>query len=196
MTSMRPSSDLPITNKLDTGKREKVFRTKSGDLTLGGNAKIPNGDFAHFLGWKGPSPEEISGEKKPSPGRVIELALHKEITELGKSTANNAASYRNMFASDARLVNLPGREQDVIKENLDSIQNSLEKQEGVLHPGNLGAAMSPQYMFKFAEQSRKDNYRYLEAQYRADWASKSTSMISTMMKARHESIRKSFNEVK
>jgi hypothetical protein len=84
----------------------------------------------------------------------------------------------------------------MLKEGMDAINRGLENQEGTIKPGQLSSAMTPQYIFKFAEQSRKDNYRYLEMQYRVDWASKSTSMISTMMKARHESIRKSFNEIK
>ena len=196
MSNIRSPTGQPIDNKLDTGNREKVFRTKSGDIITGSSGgKIPKGDFGHFLGWKGASKEELSGEKKPSAGRVIELALRKEINDLGKRAMQNP-SHAYFGAGDSRLANLPGREKDVIKENLYHLQTGLEKQEGSLQPGNLGAAMTPQYMFKFAEQSRRDNYRYLEAQYRADWASKSTTMISTMMKARHESIRKSFNEVK
>ena len=50
------------------------YRTKEGDL-LGGNTRIPRGDFGAFLGYKPPTPEELSGQKQVSGGRVVELEL-------------------------------------------------------------------------------------------------------------------------
>jgi hypothetical protein len=189
------SSQIGI-NRLSTEKREKVYRTKEGDVIPGGNARITKGDFAHFMGIKPATEGEKKGETYMPSKRVIELALRQEMQDLGANAMKNAASYRNQYVSDDQFKNLPGREKDLIKENFDSLQKGMDKQEARLQPGALGGSSSMQYMTKFAEQSRKDNYRYLEAQYRSDWASKSVTMISTMMKTRHESIKKSFNEVK
>jgi hypothetical protein len=188
------STDIQV-NRLATEKREKTYRAPNGDIILSGNARIPKGDFAHFMGIKPASAQEKKGEAHVAPKRVVELALRKEISELGANAMKNAAAYRNIFVSDDHLKNLPGREKDMIQENFDSLQKGMEKHDAEIK-GKLGDSMSVQYMHKFAEQSRKDNYRYLEAQYRSDWASKSVTMISTMMKTRHESIKKSFNEIK
>lgn len=177
-------------------KREYTYKAKNGSTIVGGYAEIPKGNFAHFMGFKPPSKEELSGKADVQGNRVIELALQRQMQELGEGMTKNASSFRNNFISDGHLVNRPGREMAMFSETNNAIGKGIDFESTPITPGMLGASANPQYMVEFVEKSRKDSYRYLEAQYRSDWASKSTGMISTMMKARHDAIRKSIGEVR
>jgi hypothetical protein len=46
------------------------------------------------------------------------------------------------------------------------------------------------------ELNNASNMHYLEMQYKFQWASKSFGVISNLMKVRHDSTKKSINEVR
>jgi hypothetical protein len=150
--------------------RQVHLRAKNGDL-IGSNYRIPKGDFAHFLGFKAPTDGEESGKEKVTADRVLEMALHKEFNELGSKAMSRGSAYRNMYVSHEYFTNKPGRERDMLKDNMDSIQQSVEL-------------------------NKASNMYYLEMQYKFMLASKNFGVISNLMKVRNESTKKAINEVK
>ena len=150
--------------------RQVWIRNKKGDV-VGGNFTVPKGDFARFLGYRAPSKSELNGEAKVSADRVLEMAMHKSFNKLGTQSMQRGMAYRNMYISWGQYENQPGREKDMVKDGLDSIQQSVEL-------------------------NKASNMYYLEMQYKFQWASKSFGVISNLMKVRHESTKKSINEVR
>ena len=146
------------------------IRNKNGDI-IGSGFKMPKGDFGHFLGWKPESRAERSGEKKVSGARALEIAIHKQINELGNSAVKNGDMYRNMYISWGKFSNEPGREKDMLQSGMDAIKESVE----------LGHSMG---------------MRYLEMQYKFQLAFKNFGSISNLMKTRHEAVKKSISEVR
>lgn len=169
MTAM--GQTIPIGQLMPKTKQRSVgIRERDGTIR-GGNFSIPQGDFARFLGWKAPTDKEKSGQKKMSGGRTLEVAIQKQLNELGKGAMQRGMAYRNQYISWGRFSNEPGREKDMIKSGLDAVNESVE----------LGHAMG---------------IRYLEMQYKFQLASKNFGSISNLMKARHESIKKAVNDVR
>lgn len=165
------TSAIPTTTVRDFSakKQRSVSLTdKKGDV-YGANFHIPNGDFARFLGFKKQSTDEKAG--KMSGPRALEVAIEKEFQSLGKQAMQRGADYRNMYVSYGRYANMPGREKDMIKDGLDAINQSVE----------LG---------------KSTNMRYLEMQYKFQMAGMSYGTLSNLMKARHESVKKSINDVR
>ncbi len=169
MTAM--GQTIPV-SQIIPKKKERSIGLRERDGTIrGGNFSIPQGDFSRFLGWKTPTAEEKSGRKKMSGARTLEVALQKQMNELGKGAMQRGMAYRNMYISWGRFSNEPGRQKDLIKSGLDAVNESVE----------LGHAMG---------------IRYLEMQYKFQLASKNFGSISNLMKARHESIKKAINDVR
>lgn len=150
-------------------KRQVWIRQKNGDI-VGGNYRIPKGDFSRFLGYRPASGQENAG-KKVSANRVLELAMQKSFQKLGTEAMQRGSAYRNMYVAMGRRANRPGSEGSVMRDNVDAVGQSLEL-------------------------NRASNMQYLEMQYKFQWASKSFGVISNLMKARHESTKKSISEVR
>lgn len=160
---------IPVSQQMP--KRERAIGVRGRDGTIyGGNFTIPKGDFTRFLGWKKPTEAEKSGQANMSGARTLEVAIQKKMQNLGKGAMQRGMGYRNMYISWGRFTNEPGREKDMIKSGLDAIDQSLE----------VGHAMG---------------IRYLEMQYKFHLASKNFGAISNLMKCRHDSIKKSINDV-
>ncbi len=149
--------------------RQVWLKRKNGDL-VGGNYRIPKGDFGRFLGYRAPSSAEQSG-KKVSANRVLEVAMQKSFRELGAKAMQRGAAYRNLYVAAGRRSSRPGSEGSALAEGMDAIQQSLEV-------------------------NKASNMQYLEMQYKFQWASKSFGVISNIMKTRHESTKKSISEVR
>ena len=165
------TSAIPSTTVRDFAakKQRSVSLTdKKGDV-YGANFHIPKGDFARFLGFKKQTADEKSG--KMSGARTLEVAIEKEFQSLGKEAMQRGADYRNMYISYGRYANMPGREKDMIKDGLDAINQSVE----------IG---------------QSTNMRYLEMQYKFQMAGMSYSTLSNLMKARHESVKKSISDIR
>jgi hypothetical protein len=166
---MTPASIAASYNPTSNDRKVWV-KKKNGDL-VGGNYVVPKGNFARFLGYAKPNAEEKSGQGKSTASRVIEMALHNEFNDLGKKAMQRGMAYRNMYISMGKYSNQPGRERDMLKDGMDSINQSVEL-------------------------NRSSNMYYLEMQYKFQWASKSFGVISNLMKVRNESTKKAINEVR
>ena len=154
-----------------TSKDRQVFiRKNNGDLA-GSNWVVPKGDFAHFLGYRKASKEELSGDKQVTGERVLELVMRKQFQKLGPKAMQRGEMYRNMYISHGAYASQPGREGDMIKDGIDSIKSSVE-------------------------MNNKSNMFYLEMQYKFQWASKSFGTISNLMRTRNEATKKAINEVR
>jgi hypothetical protein len=151
-------------------RRQVHIKDKNGDL-VGSNYRIPKGDFAHVLGLRAPTEREDSGKEYVSPDRVLEMALHKEFNKLGEGATARGNVYRNMYVSSYPYEQKPGQEHMVVKEQMDSIQKSVEMN---------GAS----------------NMWYLEMQYKFLMASKNFSTISNLMKVRSDTTKKAISEVR
>ena len=167
---MSVTANVAPYNPATSKDRQVWIKKKNGDL-VGGNFVVPKGDFSRFLGYAKPSAAEQKGESKVSPERVIEMALQREFNTLGKKAMQRGMAYRNMYISMGKYANQPGREQDMLKDGMDAIGQSVEL-------------------------NRASNMYYLEMQYKFQWASKSFGVISNLMKVRHESTKKAVNEVR
>lgn len=150
--------------------RSVHLKGKSGNL-YGGNYTIPNGDFSRFLGWKPETDAEKSGEQQTDGWRTVQVAIQKEMDKVGKGAVQRGSSYRNIFIAPSAFKNQPGRERDYLTEGLNAVSNSLE-------------------------QSQELNMRYLEMQYKFQLASKNYTCVTNLMKARHDSVKKSMDDVK
>lgn len=158
-------------SRLNPEQNRKVWiKNKKGDA-VGSGFLIPKADFAHFLGWKKATKEEESGKKPIDAWRTLELAIQKEMDTVGKSAVQNGERYRNLFIAPSKYENAPGREKEMLNEGVDSIQQSVE----------MGHATSMKYM---------------ELQYKFLLASKNFSVISNLMKVRHEAMKKSVSEIR
>lgn len=152
------------------GKRTVHLKGKSGNL-YGGNYTIPKGDFARFLGWKPETQAEKSGEQKPQGWRTLQVAIQREMNEVGESAMQRGAAYRNLYIAWGRHTKQPGRESDFVNEGVNAMQQSVE-------------------------QGHNLNMRYLEMQYKFHLAGKNFGTVSNLMKVRHESVKKAMNDVK
>src|SRR4051794_12248944 len=69
-------------------QRSSFLIDKNGDA-VGNNWSVPKADFGKFLGYKAPTPDEQTGKAPVSGQRVMELALQKEMQDIGLGAAKN-----------------------------------------------------------------------------------------------------------
>lgn len=189
-----PSSASESVGEQTRALRESYIRAPNGDY-VGNNYVVPKGDFSKHLGYDKPSQAELSGEKPLSGSRIIELALQKEMQDLGERAAKNGNSYRNIHISWGRFGGEPGRERDMLKDARDAIQagpekNTLEDKVGRMGLSN-GTAPYFQKLQDMQTSSRNDNIRYMEMQYKFMEMSKQEGTISNLMKTRHDAVSRS-----
>jgi hypothetical protein len=169
-------------------KREAFIKNANGDA-VGNNWVAPKADFGKFLGYKGASPTELTGDQPITGSRIIELALQKEAQDLGMGAAKHGNQYRNIAISWGRFNNEPGRERDMIKDGIDAIRqgsdkNSMEQKGARMTPANMLLEQTG----RMQKESHNDNIKYLEMQYRFQEMGKQESVISNLMKTRHDNI--------
>lgn len=176
--------------------RTSYIKNKEGDA-VGNNYTVPKADFAAFLGYKPPTPDELSGKAPVTGHRAIEVAIQKSMGELGEGAAERGNTYRNMYVANGRYQNEPGREKEMIKDGLDSIQsgaemNSTQKKMSAPKSGESMLSDSAKQYFTRMESSQakshNDNVRYLEMQYKFQEISKQDGVISNLMKTRHDAV--------
>ncbi len=173
-------------------KRDYTFKNKSGDLV--GNAfVVPKGDFARFLRYAPPTPAEKDGSAKMSGYRVLELALQDEMKVLGEGAAARAADYVNIYVAGEGYDDKPGSEKARMYGGLDGINNIFDRDvkwdySAMGQIGHMGNTHYMQMMTQLTERIRDANTRHLEMQYKFDQIHRSQSTVSTLMKARHDSI--------
>jgi len=102
-----PVAELQARSKVN--QPNAWIRNKKGDV-VGSGFVMPKGDFGHFLGWKPETDSEKSGKKQVSGARALEIAIHKQINDLGAQATRNGDLYRNMYISWGKFTNEPGRE--------------------------------------------------------------------------------------
>jgi hypothetical protein len=192
-------------------ERTSYIKNKEGDA-VGNNYIAPKGDFSTFLGYKPPTPGELSGKTPVAGHRVLEVALQKTFNEIGEGAAERGNTYRNMYVANGRFANEPGREKEMIKDGFDSIRagaeyNSTQRPSttGASASGTMPSAGAPpggamklgagsamkQYLNKVEasqNKSHNDNVRYLEMQYKFQEISKQDGVISNLMKTRHDAV--------
>ncbi|HET6346909.1 MAG TPA: hypothetical protein VFH51_18385 [Myxococcota bacterium] len=181
-------------------QRSAYITDKNGDA-VGNNWVVPKADFGKFLGYKAPTAEEQTGKAPVSGQRVMELALQKEMQDLGLGAAKHGNEYRNMYVASGRFDNQPGREKDMVKNGLDAVRQGQEKNAMESTNLRLGQAGMGQYAERMAaiqdqqskiqQQSHNDNVKLLEMQYKFQEMSKQQGTISNLMKTRHDSISRS-----
>jgi hypothetical protein len=168
------------------------YTTKKGDF-IGGNWRVPQGDFRAFLGIRRPSRKERKGrEKKVSASRTIEVAFYEAFEEIGEGAAKHGQQARNQWISHVPFTQWPGREQDMFTDMRDSVLQSQEKRTDTIEPGRYLRAGAGQYwrlIEEMHERSKEDNKKYLFIQYKWAWQNKSYDTISNMMKVRYETRR-------
>lgn len=169
---MNASAQITSAEQMVTGSKKRTvhLRGKSGNL-YGGNYTIPKGDFARFLGWKAETKAESSGEQKTEGWRTLQIAIQREMNEVGESAMQRGSAYRNLYIAPARYAQKPGREQDMVSDGVNAMQQSVESSHNL-------------------------NMRYLEMQYKFQLAGKNFGTVSNLMKVRHESVKKAMNDVK
>lgn len=171
-------------------QRSSYITGKDGDA-IGHNWTIPKADFAKFLGYKPATPDELSGKAQVSGHRVLEIAMQKEMQEIGEGAAKDGPAFRNMYVASSKFANTPGRDADAIKETVDAIRQGPEKNSTESLNLHMGSAATEQYFSqvqKMQTQTHNDNVRYLELQYKLQEMSKQTGAISNLMKTRHDSV--------
>lgn len=166
MGDMLPLDQVMLGQK----KRTVHLKGKSGNL-YGGNYTIPKGDFARFLGWKPETEAEASGEQKAQGWRALQVAIQREMNQVGESAMQRGSAYRNLYMAWGKHTQHPGREKDLVNEGLNAMEQSVEKSHNL-------------------------NMRYLEMQYKFQLAGKNFGTVSNLMKVRHESVKKAMNDVK
>lgn len=173
-------------------KRESYIRKANGDL-VGNDYVVGKGDFAHFMGYKPPTAEEAAGKAQMSSSRTIEVALQKEMTDLGMGAAKHGNSYRNIAISWGRFANDPGREKDMIKDGIDAIRQGPDKNsmESRGLKATSGGAAYLEKAHSLQKESHNDNVKLLEMQYKFLEISKNQGVISNLMKVRHDSVTRS-----
>lgn len=176
-------------------QRSDFITNKAGDA-VGNNWVVPKSDFSHFMGSQAADAVAGNGQVKTDSRRVLELALQKEMQEIGMGAAKNGNAYRNQFVAGEQFANQPGRERDMIKDMRDAIGQSSEK--GSMESKSLQMGSATQQYFEKVEslqkQSHNDNVRYLEMQYKFQEISKQDSTISNLMKTRHDAISRTIRQ--
>ncbi|MEO1174109.1 MAG: hypothetical protein AAFX94_18985 [Myxococcota bacterium] len=169
---MNASANVMSAEQMVTGTKKRTvhLRGKSGNL-YGANYTIPKGDFARFLGWKPETESEASGQQKAQGWRALQIAIQKEMNQVGESAMQRGSTYRNLFIAPARYSQKPGRGEDMIADGVNAMEQSVEKGHNL-------------------------NMRYLELQYKFQLAGKNFGTVSNLMKVRHESVKKAMNDVK
>jgi hypothetical protein len=168
--------------------REDYIRNADGDL-VGNNYKVPKGDFSRFLGYKAPTPEEMTGKTHMSGARAIEVALQKEMSDVGLGATRHGNEYRNIAISWGRFANEPGRERDMIKDGIDAIRQGPEKNSMEARGQHVSA--SQMYLDRtqsIQKESHNDNVKLLELQYKFMEISKNDGVISNLMKVRNDAV--------
>ena len=200
---MLEDADSGFLSRVERNRRERdfVFRNTAGDL-ISGNSKIPQGNFARFLGFSPPTAEETAGKGNPSAGRVIELALLRAFDKVGRGAMETGMMARNQYISHGPYENMPGRVNDLVKDGLDASRqahgDSGPSALAGLAQGSLGASGARQYaqvMRAYQDESAAKNMRYLEMQYKFLYASLDYGTVSNLMKIRHEATRTAIREI-
>jgi hypothetical protein len=120
----------------------------------------------------------------------MELAMQKEIQEIGLGAAKNGNAYRNQFVAGGQYANMPGHEKHAIADIRDAISQSADKNSMEARGLQMGSG-TEQYFAKvenMQKQSHNDNVKYLEMQYKFQEISKQDSTISNLMKTRHDAV--------
>lgn len=206
------SSEAQVADQ--TAKERTAYITNKQGDAVGNNFVVPKADFGSFLGYKPPTPGELSGKEPITGRRVMEVALQKSFGEVGMGAAERGNTYRNMYVANGRFQNEPGREKEMIKDGLDSIRagadmnstrSAMRADSGStsLQVGGQGQAQTKaaapsmlsgaqkQYFTKLEASNAKshnDNVRYLEMQYKFQEISKQDGVISNLMKTRHDAV--------
>jgi hypothetical protein len=179
-------------------KRDYTFKNKDGDR-VGNNFVVPKGDFSRFLGYAPATAAEKNGQANVTGYRVLELALQDEMKVLGEGAAARAADYVNLYASTDPYEQRPGSERALIQAGLDGV-NSIFDRDVQFNPsqmgqiGQMGNANYMEMMTQLTERTREANTRHLEMQYKFDQIHRSQTTVSTLMKARHDSIVRAIRE--
>ena len=150
--------------------RQVWLERKNGDH-LGNLFEVPKGDFSHFLGYRAQNADEKSGKQKMDGERVIEVALKKEFQKVGSGAAQRGMAYFNLYTTNNKYTNKPGRERDLVRDNLHAVREAVEL-------------------------NKASNLHYLEMQYKFQWAAVSYGTISNLMRVRHESTKKAISEIR
>ncbi len=141
---------------------------KRGNDIEGPGFRVPGGDFARVLGIKPQDGPRQKGERMEG-ARVIEGALHRQFNQVGMGALNRYEAYRNLSKT---VDGMRARSDDQFADqSLQAMKESVE----------LGA---------------EANMRYLEMQYQFQFMSQNHSCLSNLMKARHESVKKSLSEIR
>ena len=151
------------------GSQTKSTSQSKSDFVDKKGFRIPKGDFAHFLGWKGKKPQAAA--KGPSGrdtlGRAIQQMkeqVRTEFQKLGKSAVGRGEAYSKVGKAAGDVVFKgaePQGQMAVVRENME-----------------LGQA---------------GNIKYLELQYKFQFGSRSYSVLSNIMRRRNETVRNSLN---
>lgn len=185
---------------LANNRRNAWYKDKKTGDAVGSNFLVPKENFAHFLGWDKETAAEKSGEKKVDSERAIEIAVQAQMEELGDRSSQRTTMFRNMYISWHNYADKPGRERDLVKDGGDAVSESMEFRESHVPTGALGSNGSTnnymQVMKDYQKESREDNYRYLEMQYKFEFASKSVGVVSNLIKVRHEAVKRSMQDIK
>lgn len=186
-------------NSADIGEKTAEQRTdyltnKQGDA-VGMNYTVPKGDFAHLLGFKPPTAQELAGKEPVTGRRAIEVSLQNDFRAVGLGAARNGGAYRNQFVALGAFDNKPGREKDMLKDGLDSIKASMQpnateggKKQSL---GEMAHATPYQVLLKqeqMAKSSHNENLKMMEMQYKMQALSKEEGTLSNLMKVRHDAI--------
>lgn len=177
-----------------TEKRRADYLTDAKGAAIGGNYTVDGAsgkpDFAKFMGIKPATADELSGTVKTDARRAMELAMAKEVQELGVKSAKSGNAARNQFVAGGQFSNQPGHDKHVITDMRDAINESLDKNSLGSKVLQMGSG-TEQYFARvenMQKASHNDNVKYLEMQYKFQEISKQDSTISNLMKTRHDAV--------
>jgi hypothetical protein len=169
--------------------RSDFIRNKVGDA-VGSNYVVPKGDFAHFMGYRPPTADEANGTVKTDSKRAMELAMQKDLQDIGLGAAKNGNAYRNHFVAGGQYANQPGHEKQAIADMRDAIAQGSDKGTSGTKALQMGSG-TEQYFARaegMQQKSHNLNVQYLEMQYKYQEISKQESTISNLMKTRHDAV--------
>lgn len=130
---------------------------------------VPGGDFAHFMGRATSSAASHALTSRVSGSRTLEAALRAQLQQLGAGSLKRIAGYAK------------------VSDSVDALRSSGKRPFG---------EEALQTMQNHLELGHEASLRYLEMQYQFSYLSQNTDCISNLLKARHESTRKAFTEIR
>lgn len=177
----------------NNAKQRQDYLTDAKGAAIGGNYTVDGAggkpDFSKFMGIKPPTADELNGTVKTDGRRALELAMSKEIQELGMKSAKSGNAARNQFVAGGQFSNQPGHDKHVIADMRDAINQSVDK--GSMESKIQMGSGTEQYFARvenMQKASHNDNVKYLEMQYKFQEISKQDSTISNLMKTRHDAV--------